>query len=291
MFANIPQYLIAAQFAQIAYAEREANEAAFKGGFTTPRYSYILSVTRQAIQYRYNLNPSDPTLQATGEFMFALAGGTNTTPDSVTTTFFIVTQPQSQTVNSGANVSFLVAVAGGTQPYSYQWRFNGTDISGETDPTLSLTSVDSGDAGNYSCVITDATGQVLTSNDAVLTVNAVALTGSFWYGDTDYFAALSAGTDAVPYQGTFPITHNASLVIPYTVAAGDNKMLVIRVPVGESLKSNWFNTALNNGTIQPSDGIFRVPLNPAGLPLYTYYLTELSSSYDFNIPNTLTLSS
>lgn len=291
MSANIPQYLVYAQYAQLAYAEREDKELVFKGGFSSPRYSSVLSVTRQAIQARYDRNPTDPTLQVTGEFMYALSGGVNATPDSVTTTFIIVVQPMSQLVSTGSDVSFIVVVAGGVSPYTYQWYKGGVLLPGETNSTLSLTNVGSVDAGNYKCVIMDANGQTLTSQNATLTVTSPAIIGSYYYGDTDYFSALSGGTDAISYQGTFSITHNQPLVIPYPVAAGNNKFLVIKVPVTESLKSNWVNTpGINYGTIQPSDGIFRVPLQPAGLPLYTYYLTELASSFDFNSPNVLTLS-
>src|ERR1019366_8014598 len=41
----------------------------------------------------------------------------------------IVTQPQSQTVGVGSNVTFTVT-ASGTAPLSYQWRLNGTNIAG-----------------------------------------------------------------------------------------------------------------------------------------------------------------
>lgn len=287
---DIPAYIRYAKVSQVKDTVKIANQNAFQGGTTVPDYTRLLEIVRKSVEFMYVNNPGNSTLTSVANYMYNLSGKRSVTPTAPISVFLIIVQPTSQTVDTGDDVTFSVVVAGGTQPYSYQWYFNDAILTGETDLTLDLTDVDSGDAGAYTVIIMDANGQTLTSEDAVLIVNAVALTGSFWYGDTDYFAALSSGTDAVPYQGTFPITHNASLVVPYTVAAGDNKMLVIRVPVGESLKSNWVNTAFNFGTIQPSDGIFRVPLNPAGLPLYTYYLTELASSFDFNSPNTLTLS-
>jgi len=290
MAVNIPLYIQYGQIGQFSLANKYANDAIFNGVNLVPSYISLLRTIQETVSDQYSLSGSTPALEGLANYMLALSGvwPVNTTP--VATPFIIVTQPQSQTVNAGTNVSFIVVVSGGVQPYTYQWKKNGLDLSGETAQTLSLTSVTSGDAGNYSVVITDNTGQVLTSNNALLLVVAAAITGSYYYGDTDYFAALSAGTDAISYQGTFSITHNAPIVPPYPLAAGNNKMLVIRVPVGESLKTTWFNTAFNNGTIQPSDGIFRVPLTPAGLPLYTYYLTELASSFDFNNPNVLTLS-
>jgi len=43
----------------------------------------------------------------------------------------IVQQPQDQTVMAGSNAAFAVLV-GGAAPFSYQWQFNGTNISGAT---------------------------------------------------------------------------------------------------------------------------------------------------------------
>ncbi len=288
--ANVPLYITYAQIAQYEEESKNRKDRLFKGGVLVPPYSRLLYILQTQIAKRYALNPTDSTLNATAEYMFSLTGARtiNTTP--VATPFIIIIHPQSQTVTAGTSVTFSVTAAGGTIPYAYQWQKNGVNIGGETNQSITINPTTLGSAGTYDCVVTDAKGQVIQSNNANLVVNAAAITGSYYYGDTDYFTALSGGTDTVPYQGTFPITHNAPLVPPYPLAAGNNKQLVIRVSVGESLKSNWFNTAFNFGTIQPSDGIFRIPLNPAGLPLYTYYLTELASSFDFNSPNVLTLS-
>jgi len=80
----------------------------------------------------------------------------------------IVSQPQSQTVNAGANVTFSVT-ANGSGSLSYQWRFNGQNILGASSNTCALTQVDTNDAGDYSVVVTNAFGSV-TSAVATLTV-------------------------------------------------------------------------------------------------------------------------
>jgi hypothetical protein len=81
----------------------------------------------------------------------------------------ITTQPQSQTNNAGANVTFNVA-ASSASPLTYQWRFNGGKIGGATSASLTLTNIQSGDAGGYSCVVSNASGSV-TSLVATLTVS------------------------------------------------------------------------------------------------------------------------
>jgi Immunoglobulin domain/Pro-kumamolisin, activation domain/NHL repeat len=84
----------------------------------------------------------------------------------------IQTQPQSQTVNVGANVQFTVTAAGAPAP-TYQWKKDGTAIGGATSSSLSLGNVQTADAGNYAVVVGNAFGDV-TSNAAALTVNVPA---------------------------------------------------------------------------------------------------------------------
>ena len=60
-------------------------------------------------------------------------------------------------------------MAGGTDPLSYQWRFNGTALSGATDPDLVLTDVQSANSGSYSVLVSNAWGQAVSTN-AVLEV-------------------------------------------------------------------------------------------------------------------------
>jgi hypothetical protein len=81
----------------------------------------------------------------------------------------IQTQPQSQTVFAGTNVSFSVAGTGYPLP-DYQWRFNGKNIAGATSTDYSLPYVRTNHAGNYDVVLTNIAG-ARTSEVAVLTVN------------------------------------------------------------------------------------------------------------------------
>ena len=81
----------------------------------------------------------------------------------------IVAQPGSQTVYSGSAINFSVGVIG-TQPLSFQWRKNGTAISGATQATLIFGSVQTADAGSYSVIVTNPFGTA-TSSSATLVVN------------------------------------------------------------------------------------------------------------------------
>ncbi len=80
----------------------------------------------------------------------------------------IVTGPQSQTVNVGSNVLFSVSATGyGT--LSYQWKFDGTNLASATNSSLTLSNVQTNNAGSYTVVVTNKLAAV-TSSVATLTV-------------------------------------------------------------------------------------------------------------------------
>ena len=86
----------------------------------------------------------------------------------------ILAQPQSQTVNPGQTATFI-ASANGSSPLSYQWYYNTNMLlAGATTATLTLTNVQTGDAGSYSVVVSNGIGTTASSN-ASLIVSLVPL--------------------------------------------------------------------------------------------------------------------
>ncbi|CAM2009799.1 immunoglobulin domain-containing protein [Acanthopleuribacter pedis] len=81
----------------------------------------------------------------------------------------ISNQSSSSTQCVGANVTLSVTAEG--TGLSYQWRKDGSPISGQTGSTLTFSGIQSGDAGSYDCVITNECGSE-TSNAVTLTVDA-----------------------------------------------------------------------------------------------------------------------
>lgn len=67
----------------------------------------------------------------------------------------IVAQPQSQNVVLGGSASFTVS-ATGSQPLSYQWKHQGTNLPGRTNYTLMLSNIQSNQAGSYTVVISNS---------------------------------------------------------------------------------------------------------------------------------------
>jgi hypothetical protein len=115
----------------------------------------------------------------------------------------ISAQPQAQTAIAGGSVQFNVT-ANGTAPLHYQWRFNGAELNGQTDPQLTF-NAQSGNAGGYSVVISNAVGSV-TSAVAVLTVLVPpAITGdpanaTVFDGEPATFTVSATGTAPLAYQ-------------------------------------------------------------------------------------------
>lgn len=82
----------------------------------------------------------------------------------------ITAQPQNTTVAQGNTATFSVTASGSPVP-TYQWRRNGTNITGATAATYTITNVQPSQAGQYSVVVSNSAGTV-TSNNATLTVTA-----------------------------------------------------------------------------------------------------------------------
>jgi hypothetical protein len=76
-------------------------------------------------------------------------------------------QPWSQAVFPGANASLFV-LAIGAPPLRYQWRLNGTNITGATNVAYTITAAHFDRLGEYSVVVANSYGSV-TSSAVVLT--------------------------------------------------------------------------------------------------------------------------
>jgi hypothetical protein len=74
-----------------------------------------------------------------------------------------------QIATAGTQVTFELRVSG-SQPLSYQWQFNGTNIAGATNATYVIAAVRAPDAGSYSVVVSNDLGTA-TSTAAILRIN------------------------------------------------------------------------------------------------------------------------
>ena len=122
----------------------------------------------------------------------------------------IVTQPQSQTVTNGSQVTFDV-IAQSRVALSYQWQKNGADLPGATDSSLTLIGVSTADQATYRAVVTNSYGST-TSAGAALTVNTVLTPPSITTQPSSQTALLGgSATFNVTATGTQPLAYQWAL--------------------------------------------------------------------------------
>jgi len=128
----------------------------------------------------------------------------------------ITTEPASRTVNAGQTATFSVAAAG-TAPLSYQWRMNGTAISGATSSTYTTPATTTSESlAQFTVVVTDGAGSA-TSSAAILTVNAQT-------------ALLSSSSASVAFGSVNVSTTDAQTVT--LTNAGNSSVTISNVVVG-----------------------------------------------------------
>lgn len=235
----------------------------FKGADINQRQARLIYMERLSVQNRYNLNPADPTLIQTGNYLFSLLRNwpaAQNRINDITGGVPMITNPSDESVIVGQSAVFTVAVTSGA-PYTVQWFRNGVLIPGATDLSYTLTNAQLSDTGaTFNAIATNAAGNA-SSLPATLTVTA-ALSAQWWFGPDDPYADLSAGIDNLSYQVSENITHNAAIVIPYPSGAENNQFNVLRYPNSESDKTIWVNTNFNQGAIP--DSVMRAILNING---------------------------
>lgn len=115
----------------------------------------------------------------------------------------INTQPVTQTVCTGNNLTLSVGASG--TGLTYQWRKNGINIPGETNPAYTITGLAPSDAGDYDVVINSACGTTSTSNIATITVNTTTVVNTAPVGQTlcagdNYTLSVGATGTGITYQ-------------------------------------------------------------------------------------------
>lgn len=287
MALSIQQILTNAELREYLVVVANGSGNAFKGGAISEQWQQLIDAVRQGVQYRYTLSPTDPTLVQTSNFLF-----------QITAPLINIAKVLQPTILSALTVSAneidleWTAVANGVT-YTLQRSIDPTFNSGVVTvfsgsglffPDTGLTA----STQYFYRIQVSAPGYTSSPYsyaNATTLPAVVPITIYFWYGPSSPYAALQAGTDGLSYQFNENITHNSPISIAMPSGASPLQFLVVKVPIGESVKSTWMNGPFNGGSFP--DANWEAPLQPAGLPNNTYYVSRLSLSLDTTQPLTL----
>jgi hypothetical protein len=169
----------------------------------------------------------------------------------------IIASPVSKTVALGASATFSVT-AGGTGPWTYQWRKNGANIPKATAATYAIAAVKSSDAGEYDVVVKNEFGAALSAAVTLsLTpvVNITAMPQPAASGPGLPVTFIVTAPDATSFQwqknGT-PIkgATGAALTLPAVTAADAGLYsVVVAAPGGKTTTPDVMLTLADSGLL------------------------------------------
>ncbi|QYM77803.1 immunoglobulin domain-containing protein [Horticoccus luteus] len=166
----------------------------------------------------------------------------------------VVTQPQSQTVDSGATVTFTIT-ATGTAPLSYQWRKNGTAIADEISDTLTLNNVQPADAGAYTVVVSNSAGSDTSA------VASLDLTGVV----TPPVVLAQSGSQSVVIGGAVSFSVTAGGSAPFTYQWRKDNADIPDATAPTLTLTNVQLTAAGNYTVVVTNAASSVTSDPVAL--------------------------
>jgi hypothetical protein len=156
------------------------------------------SLTLNNVQTNFGTNYLVVITNSAGSVTSSVATLTVLVPPSISA------QPTNQSIVLGSNVTFTV-VASGTPPLSYQWLSNGLAISSATGSTLTLNNVQTNFAADYSVLVLNSAGSVLSSVATLTvlvppTISTQPTNQTVIAGSSATFTVVAAGTTPFSYQ-------------------------------------------------------------------------------------------
>jgi hypothetical protein len=166
----------------------------------------------------------------------------------------ITTPPANKAAVVGSSVTFTVTATSPTG-LTYQWRKAGAPLGGATASTLTLSNLQTTDAGSYDVVVTNAAGSV-TSSAATLVVIDVRATQAV--AGTGYAAGGTVTiTNTITYTGTAAgLGWQVLLPTGWNYASGGGSEGDVKPSVGTTELLEWAWT-----TIPGSPATFTYTLN------------------------------
>jgi subtilase family serine protease len=136
----------------------------------------------------------------------------------------IYQQPAGEAVQPGSSAVFTVA-AYGELPFTYQWEFNGTNITGATGSSLVITNVQSPQTGTYTVAVSNAYDGVVSAPAMLALASTTLLTATFDTLPTSY-APVPNGYLGMNWTNFYVNSWTTLGMISSPNVAGDGNSLV-----------------------------------------------------------------
>jgi hypothetical protein len=174
----------------------------------------------------------------------------------------LTTQPMTQTIDADKPVTFTVA-ATINPPYTYQWQFNNADLSGATNQSFSIASVQPINGGAYNVLVKNSDGTTKSAAASLIVVDAPIIAAQPQNLVTSVGNPLSLPVSA---RGRAPLSYNwlksgtsvqsgstAALTLASPTAANSGSYQVVVSNASGSVTSSVVSLEIFTGTI--SDGL------------------------------------
>jgi hypothetical protein len=202
-------FVLSPPLSQTVPAGRTVTFNVFATGPAPLRYQWQFNASNLPGATNSALVITNPQPAQEGNYSVIVSSGTASIPSAVARLTLlrhplITLQPQSQSVSGGATVTFRVA-AEGAGALRFQWFFNGTPIAGATATNLILTNVQLTAIGDYTVLVTDDLGSVLSGAASLVvrvkpTVTEHPVSQSAAVGESVVLSVAAAGTLPMNYS-------------------------------------------------------------------------------------------
>jgi len=186
----------------------------------------------------------------------------------VTTPPTITTQPVSQTVVAGGNVTFSVT-ATGSGPMLYRWYRDGVEISGATKSSLTINGVQLSDSGGYRVIIGNWANQIRAVSAGVYHTMFLKTDGTLWGMGNNGDGRLGDGTLT---NRVTPVQVASGVM---SVSAGSSHTMILKTDGSLWGVGSNFAGQLGDGTLTNRATPVRVATGVASVEagaLYTMYV-------------------
>ena len=189
----------------------------------------------------------------------------------------IITPPQNVVGQAFGPISTFTVQAGPTPPFQYQWRFNGTNLTGQTNVSLVLSNIQPAQAGNYNVLVMNTAGSILSPTgrlDLLIPARVVGqpVNSVVGVGSNFTWAATIIGTPPISYQWRFngnPILGATNLTLALSnaslVLTGYYSVVVSNQYGSDVSRDAFLTVAVKPVIIQPPQHLIAVVREPVSL--------------------------